>query len=197
MINRTRVGRSNFFVGETADRGGGKKAVNRYSAFAISLVLSALIMSCGTGVFVPGDSQSSFEQTGDFAQTSFDGCWDWYEQDEQTLEIIIANGAIVSLAPTGRTTLSLSGADGNCLISPQDGLVALTYVMPTQPGETQRITTFRFDLRDTRAASMTDSLARGVIRGRKSVEDSDLDDILPLPPIEEQDGYLVMCDSND
>lgn len=197
MINRTRVGRSNFFVGETADRGGGKKAVNRYSAFAISLVLSALITSCGTDAFVLDDSQFFLEQSGDFAQTSFDGCWDWYEQDEQTLRIIIANGAIASLTPAGRTAMSLNAAEGNCLISSHEGLVALTYAMPTQPGETQRITTFRFDLRDTRAASMSDSLARGVIRGHKSVEDNDPDDILPLPPVEEQDGYLVLCDSND
>ena len=43
---------------------------------------------------------------------------------------------------------------------------------------------------------MADALAMGVIRGRKTVEDSDPEDILMLPPVEEQDGYLVMCDSN-
>ncbi len=171
--------------------------MNRYSAFAISLVLSALIMSCSTDGFVLDDSQSSLEQTGDFARTSFDGCWDWYENGEPTHKIIISNGKIASLTPAGRTTMSLSDADGNCVISPHDGLVALSYALPSKPGETQRITTFRFDLRNTRIASMTDSLARGVIRGRKTVEDNDPEDILLLPPVEEQDGYLVMCDSND
>jgi len=90
----------------------------------------------------------------------------------------------------------LSNADSNCVVSPHDGLVALSYVLPSEPGQMQRITTFRFDLRDTRKASMTDSLARGVIRGRKTVEDNDPEDILMLPPIDEQDGFLVMCDSN-
>lgn len=190
------MGRNIFFVGETADCGGGKKAVNKYSAFAIGLVLSSLILSCSTDGFVLDDSQSSLEQTGDFARTSFDGCWDWYENDEHTHKIIIANGEIASLTPAGRATMSLSSADGNCVVSPLDGLVALSYVLPSEPGQMQRITTFRFDLRDTRTASMTDSLARGVIRGRKTVEDNDPEDILMLPPIDEQDGFLVMCDSN-
>ncbi len=170
--------------------------MNRYSAFAISLVLSALILSCGTDGFVLDDSQSPLEQTGDFARTSFDGCWDWYEKDEHTHKIIIANGEIASLTPSGRTAMSLSSADGNCVVSPQDGLVALSYVLPSEPGQMQRITTFRFDLRTTRKASMTDSLAVGVIRGRKTVEDYDPEDIQMLPPIDEQDGFLVMCDSN-
>ncbi len=170
--------------------------MNRHSAFAISLALSALIMSCSTDGFALDDSQSSPEQTGDFARTSFDGCWDWYEQGEHTHKIIIANGKIASLTPAGRTTMSLSDADGNCVVSPHDGLVALSYALPSKPGETRQITTFRFDLRNTRTASMTDSLARGVIRGRKTVEDNDPEDILLLPPTDEQDGYLVMCDSN-
>ena len=170
--------------------------MNRYSAFAISLVLSAPIISCSTDGSVLDDSQSSLEQTGDFARTSFDGCWDWYEQDEHTHKIIISNGEIKSLTPAGRSTMSLSDADGNCVVSPHDGLVALSYTLPSKPGETQRITTFRFDLRGTRAASMADALAMGVIRGRKTVEDSDPEDILMLPPVEKQDGYLVMCDSN-
>ncbi len=185
-----------MFVGETADSGGGQKAVNKYSAFAIGLVLSALILSCSTDGFVLDDSQSSLEESGDFARTSFDGCWDWYEKDEHTHKIIIANGEIASLTPAGRSTMNLSSTDGNCVVSPQDGLVALSYVLPSEPGEMQRITTFRFDLRDTRTASMTDSLARGVIRGRKTVEDNDPEDILLLPPVDEQDGFLVMCDSN-
>ena len=170
--------------------------MNKCSAFAISLMLSALIMSCSTDGVVLDDSQSSLEESGDFARTSFDGCWDWYEKDEHTHKIIILNGEIASLTPAGRTTLSLSGADGNGVVSPHDGLVALSYTLPSEPGEMQRITTFRFDLRDTRTASMTDSLAVGVIRGRKTVEDNDPEDILLLPPVDEQDGYLVMCDSN-
>ncbi len=170
--------------------------MNRHSAFAISVVLSALTMSCSTDSSVPDDSQSSLEQTGDFARTSFDGCWDWYEKDEHTYKIIIANGAIASLTPAGRSTMSLSSADGNCLVSPHDGLVALSYAVPAESGETRRITTFRFDLRNTRTTSMTDSLAMGVIRGRKTVEESDPEDILLLPPTDEQDGFLVMCDSN-
>ncbi len=170
--------------------------MNRHSAFAISLMLSALIMSCSTDGFVPDDNQSSLEQTGDFARSSFDGCWDWYEKDEHTHKIIIANGEIASLTAAGRTTMSLSDADGNCVVSPHDGLVALSYALPSSPGESQRMMTFRFDLRDARTASMTDSLAMGVIRGLKTVEDNDPEDILLLPPVEEQDGYLVMCDSN-
>ncbi len=187
---------SAFSSVNNADSGGGNEAVNRYSAFAISLVLSALIVSCSTDGLALDDNKSSPEETGDFARTSFDGCWDWYEKDEHTHKIIIANGEITSLTPAGRTTMSLSSADGNCVVSPHDGLVALSYVLPSEPGEMQRITTFRFDLRDTRTASMTDSLARGVIRGRKTVEDNDPEDILLLPPTDEQDGYLVMCASN-
>ena len=170
--------------------------MNRYFAFAVSMVLSALITSCSEGGFTLDDSKSSLEQTGDFARTSFDGCWDWYEKDEHTHKIIISNGEIASLTPTGRTTLSLSDADGNGSISPQDGLIALSYALPFEPGETQRITTFRFDLRNAGTTSMIDSLARGVIRGRKTVEDYDPEDIQLLPPTEEQDGFLVMCDAN-
>lgn len=170
--------------------------MNTYSAFAISLVLFALITSCSTDGVALDDSQSSLGQTGDFVRTSFDGCWDWYEKDEHTHKIIISNGETALLTPAGPTPLSLSGADGNCLISPQDGLIALCYALPFEPGETQRITTFRFDLRNAGTTSMTDSLARGVIRGRKTVEDYDPEDILLLPPTDEQDGFLVMCDTN-
>ena len=170
--------------------------MNTYSAFAISLVLFALITSCSTDGVALDDSQSSLGQTGDFVRTSFDGCWDWYEKGEHTHKIIISNGEIASLTSAGRTTLSLSATDGNCLISPQDGLIALSYALPFEPGKTQRITTFRFDLRNTATASMTDSLARGVIRGRKTIEDYDPEDILLLPPTDEQDGFLVMCDTN-
>ena len=131
--------------------------MNKYSAFAISLVLSALILSCGTDGFVLDDSQSSLEQTGNFSRTSFDGCWDWYEKDEHTYNIIISNGEIASLTPAGRTNMSLSGADRNCLISPLEGLVALAYAVPAKPGETQRITTFRFDLRNTWTAGQSPS----------------------------------------
>ncbi len=170
--------------------------MNRYSAFAIGLVLFTLITSCSTDGLPLDDSQSSLEESGDFARTSFDGCWDWYEKGEHTHKIIIANGQIASLTPPGRSTMNLSDTDGNCVVSPQDGLVALTYALPAKPGEMQRITTFRFDLRDTRAVSMTDSLARGVLRGRKTVEDSDPEDIMLLPPTDQQDGFLVMCDAN-
>lgn len=153
-------------------------------------------MSCSQTGLTPGDDQSSLDQTGEFARTSFDGCWDWYESSVQTYRVIIADGEIASLTPAGRSTMSLSGSDGNCLISPQDGLVALTYAAPAAAGESRRITTFRFDLRDAQNSSMPDSMSTGMIRGRKTVEDTDPDDILPLPPSAEQDGYLMLCDSN-
>ena len=63
--------------------------MNRYSAFALSVVLSTLIMSCSTYGVVLDDSQSSLEQTDDFARTSFDGGWEWYERDEHPHKIII------------------------------------------------------------------------------------------------------------
>lgn len=170
--------------------------MNKYSGFALGLMMSTLMLSCGTDALTNDEGRSSPGQTGDFARTSFDGCWDWYENDEHTHKIIISNGEIASLTPAGRTAMSLSNADGNCVVSPHDGLVALSYALPSESGETQRITTFRFDLRNTRAASMTDSLVRGVIRGRKTVEDNDPEDIFMLPPTDQQDGFLVMCDVN-
>ncbi len=170
--------------------------MNKHSALAIGLMMSTLSLSCSTDGLPIDEGQPSPGQTGVFANTSFDGCWDWYENDEHTHKIIISNGEIASLTPAGRSTMSLSDADGNCVVSPHDGLVALSYAVSSESGETQRITTFRFDLRNTRAASMTDSLVRGVIRGRKTVEDSDPEDIFMLPPTDQQDGFLVMCGAN-
>lgn len=131
------------------------------------------MLSCGDPA---QDSAENPIPSDTFAQTSSDGCWNWYENGEPVHNITIADGQIAILESADRTAQSAKNTTTNCPVSPYDGLVALSYGVPSADGKVIEFTTFRFDLSDAWRVSMATSLAMGVVPGRKIVEISDPDD---------------------
>ena len=154
--------------------------------------LAASIVSC-SDPFEAGETNEG--QGAEFSQASFDGCWQWFEDGEAVHDIIIEDGEIASLAPANARAQMSAHTTKNCTISPQDGLIALSYSDKEPAGGLEQFTTFRFDLSDSRTVSAHNALAMGVIPGEKVVDLSDPEDILMLPPTDVRQGQLVRCDS--
>lgn len=169
-----------------------KKTSYRDSVAILSIV--GLMLSCGDPAQDSAENPIPSDPSDMFAQSSFDGCWDWYEDGEPVHNITITDGQIATLKSAGRTAQGTQDTDVNCTVSPYDGLVALSYGVPSAGGKVIEFTTFRFDLSDGRRVSMATSLAMGVVPGRKTVEISDPDDIMLLPPSDVREGQLVRCD---
>ena len=157
--------------------------------------LSILMCSCSAadGTIDPGEQPPNSNET--FSQTSFDGCWTWYENGQRVHRVQIENGEIASLQPADTNARQINYKSTNCAVSPYHGLLALSYATKVGAGGDIELTTFRFDLAASRGISMTSSLDIGVIPGRKIVEISDPEDIMLLPPKEIQDGQLVRCET--
>ena len=165
-----------------------------YRDYVAILSVVGLMLSCGDPAQDSTENPIPSDPSDTFAQSSFDGCWDWYEDGEPVHNITIADGQIATLKSADRTAQDTQDMAANCTVSPYDGLVALSYGVPSADGKVIESTTFRFDLSDGRRVSMATSLAMGVVPGRKTVEISDPDDIMLLPPSEVREGQLVRCD---
>ena len=143
------------------------------------------------------DGADSEEQNGTaahapvFAQTSFDGCWNWYEEGKQLYTITIAAGEVVSFQDLNRRSTHTTESADTCAIDSQDGLIALSIATRAAGDRWTTVTTLRFDLSDAPGKSCWQALAIGAMSGRRSVVRHDPNDHFLFPPQSSHQGLLV------
>ncbi len=127
-----------------------------------------------------------------FTQTSFDGCWNWYEEGKRLYKVTIARGEVVSFQPLNRPASPRTpGSAATCAVDSQDGLIAIVSTEHAGKDLRTTVTTLRFDLSDKAGRP---AIAAGSIAGRRTVEHNDDDDHFLFPPHEHKRGRLVRCD---
>ncbi len=145
------------------------------------------------------DVSDSDEQNGTaapapvFAQTSFDGCWNWNEEGKQLYTITIAAGEVVSFQDLNRRPTRTTESADTCAIDSQDGLIVLSSTTRAGNDRWTAVTTLRFDLSDAPGKSCWQALAFGAMSGRRSVVRHDPSDHFLFPPQSSHQGLLVRC----
>ncbi len=120
-----------------------------------------------------------------FTQTSFDGCWNWYEEGKRLYKVTIARGEVVSFQPLNQPDSPRGGSDSprggpdtrptgstaTCAIDSQDGLIAISSTERAGNSRRTIVTTLRFDLSDppNRTARAAGRSARAVGRSARAV----------------------------
>ncbi len=105
----------------------------RNRALAILIASMSTVLSCTGG--------PASDDAVEFSQSSFDGEWTWYENDEAVFDLTIINGEIASLQSLQRNASGLKFVNTKTVIDGNDGL---SYLIFFQANE-ERLTQFRFD----------------------------------------------------
>lgn len=129
-----------------------------------------------------------------FTKTSFDGCWNWYEQGKRVCKVAIARGQVASFQLLKRRSTPATQSTSTCAIDSQDGLITISGTQRAATDRWTTVTTLRFDLSDTPGRTCWAGLQAGVIAGLRTVEHNDPSDHFLFPPHEHERGLLIRCD---
>ncbi len=150
--------------------------------------------SCNQDVAGPDEQSGAAAHVPLFTKTSFDGCWNWYEEGKHLYKVTIAEGEVVSFQSRNRTATRTTESAATCAIDSLDGLIVIS---STERGGNERwttVTTLRFDISEAPRESCLKALASGAISGRRTIELNDPHDHFLFPPHEHTRGLLVRCD---
>ena len=154
-----------------------------------------LFCSCSQDDGGPQEADGAIALVPLFTQSSFDGCWNWYEEGKHAYSVTVMDGEVVSFQPLSRRSARNKDSAANCAIDTHDGLIVISSADRGTHDRWTTVTTLRFDLSDTPGRSCRDGLRRGVIAGRRTVEHNDPNDHFLFPPQSSHQGLLVRCNS--
>ena len=83
-----------------------------------------------------------------FTKTSFDGCWNWYEEGKHLYKVTIAEGEVVSFQPRHRSATRTTESAATCAIDSVDGLIVISTTERAGNDRWRTVTTLRFDISD-------------------------------------------------
>ncbi len=150
--------------------------------------------SCSRDVAGPDEQNNAAAHVPLFTKTSFDGCWNWYEQGKHLYKVTIARGEVVSFQPLNRPAPRTTESAATCAIDSLDGLIVISSTERAGHDRWTTVTTLRFDIADAPGKSCLKALAIGAISGRRSIELNDPNDHFLFPPHEQTRGLLVRCE---